>query len=881
MRKLLILICMVMLAGVASAEVPYWIDDELNVTIPVTCNAGSSVAYSIEKTAGYSPNASDVFVFFDDFNELNYNKWSVISGTGWTASNGYLSKTTAGGWDGVTTPVQTSGNYTYEVQMNHAGDSLMFKFFDQNGTATSNLGYAVYLSSTKADMYETPSNTVHDTVSTDTNNHTYKVSRTTAGVFKWWYDGIYQGSFSDSTGTISNYITCWLYDAGGAFDNIIVSKYVVNEPSVSILDTGNSYIVEITAVDALNDYQLMLNGSELDISSSTESLYISESLQGSGTQKDPFQIYSLSQWQSMNDNLSAYYIQMNDIDAEGATINPIGGNVSFGSLNPGSALTELDGNNHTISNVIINEPGREYVGLIGNGYAHHLNIENITVTGYRNVAPIACGSANNVSTSGTISALYSTYGYGAGVVADANQVINCYSTCNISGTRCGGIAAQGIYTTDITNCYFAGTITGNGAGIIFTGDIEYGNPVVTSCYWNSDLLNLSSSYGEGKTTSQMQTQSTYDNWDFTNVWIMNGYPAFRAYFSTVSFSITVRDESTYDLICPDSVKIYSENILYSGVVNCTSNTTLVTTYLLDSAFIISVSKDGYYTRQMIADSYSVENDVNMFLINESETVIYDRFALTDYIRSYDYLDCIIRLDKPFENGTETVYSSYFDYNGIAATYLIASDQYLLYIITPDRTISYGWLTPDSDGEISIVINEFEFEDLEDWLQYSYEESDSSVTFEYESSKALESATFAINNGTEIYNSTISTDTGSFTYLFEGNGTYQISISVLTEDGYEYVYKSVREIGQSQDVEFFPDSYSIVLKSLIVMFFIVVGVLGLSAFRADLAGIYAASLYAFSVYQDWCSGNEYTVSVVGILAIAAIVKFHRKNNRSLN
>ena len=348
-------------------------------------------------------------------------------------------------------------------------------------------------------------------------------------------------------------------------------------------------------------------------------------------------------------------------------------------------------------------------------------------------------------------------------------------------------------------------------------------------------------------------------------------------------SIYVYDETTGDSLLPDLVKIYNTETSHFATINSSNNISTLSYSEVDTGkYIVSVSKDGYYTRNSIIDvDITTLSELNMYIISENETVIYDQFALTDYLKTYDYIDCIIRLDKPFTDGSQTVYSSYFDYNGIAATYLIASDQYLLYIITPDKTISYGWLTPDSDGEISIVINEFEFEDLEDWLQYNYEESDSSVTFEYESSKSISSATFAINNGTEIYNSTISTDTGSFTYLFEGDGIYQISISVHTEDGYEYVYKSVREIGQSQGVEFFPDSYSIVLKSLIVMFFIVVGVLGLSSFRTDLAAIYAASLYAFSVYQEWCSGNEYTVSVVGILAIAAIVKFHRKNNRSLN
>jgi hypothetical protein len=42
---------------------------------------------------------------------------------------------------------------------------------------------------------------------------------------------------------------------------------------------------------------------------------------------------------------------------------------------------------------------------------------------------------------------------------------------------------------------------------------------VFNSYWNTETSGqLYSSGGEGKTTAQMQTKSTYVNWDFTSLW---------------------------------------------------------------------------------------------------------------------------------------------------------------------------------------------------------------------------------------------------------------------------------------------------------------------------------------------------------------------------
>ena len=71
-----------------------------------------------------------------------------------------------------------------------------------------------------------------------------------------------------------------------------------------------------------------------------------------------------------------------------------------------------------------------------------------------------------------------------------------------------------------------------------TGDAGTGGLVgvqdevnIFSSYWDINTSGQSQSAGgEGRTTQQMQTQSNYVGWDFTNVWRINegqDYPRLR------------------------------------------------------------------------------------------------------------------------------------------------------------------------------------------------------------------------------------------------------------------------------------------------------------------------------------------------------------------
>lgn len=348
-----------------------------------------------------------------------------------------------------------------------------------------------------------------------------------------------------------------------------------------------------------------------------------------------------------------------------------------------------------------------------------------------------------------------------------------------------------------------------------------------------------------------------------------------------SFVLSAYDELNQTQLNISSFTIYNENQSVSTGTLIDGDYYVYSTQFAElGQYITSIDSDNYYSRNFIVENGNTPSFVSTYLPPESEAVIYEQFTLNDNIALYEPSDIILRLDKPMGGSTNTVYSSYFDMNSQASTYLIPNDAYVLYIITPDETINYGWLYPDADGSVTIILNAFEFEETENWLDYTYECTDSAVSFDYESSKPIDEATFLISyaNGTAVYNVNADTDTGSFTYNFPGNETYKIDISVEALDDDVFTMQKFIEIGKTNQKDFFPASFSLMLKSICVMFGIIIGVIGLSSYRSDLSAIWAFALYAFAVYQDWIFGNAITVSIMGIIALAAIKKFQKRESR---
>ncbi|MDP8200717.1 MAG: T9SS type A sorting domain-containing protein [Candidatus Tenebribacter burtonii] len=101
--------------------------------------------------------------------------------------------------------------------------------------------------------------------------------------------------------------------------------------------------------------------------------------------------------------------------------------------------------------------------------------------------------------------------------------------------RIGGLAGCTFLRGRITNSYSAGSVTTTGSvnvdrvgglvGYVGLGNIDVGT--VNNSFWDTETSGQSTSGGgTGHTTSEMKTQSTFTNWDFTNTWKIVGtnYP---------------------------------------------------------------------------------------------------------------------------------------------------------------------------------------------------------------------------------------------------------------------------------------------------------------------------------------------------------------------
>lgn len=98
-----------------------------------------------------------------------------------------------------------------------------------------------------------------------------------------------------------------------------------------------------------------------------------------------------------------------------------------------------------------------------------------------------------------------------------------------------------VCTVSYIHCYAAVLIT-LVAGILYYGGFNARNqydspPTIDACYWDTEVSEQSVGVDAvGKTTAQMQTQSTFSGWDFDTVWnIASGtYPFLRTAFVTLT-----------------------------------------------------------------------------------------------------------------------------------------------------------------------------------------------------------------------------------------------------------------------------------------------------------------------------------------------------------
>jgi hypothetical protein len=137
-------------------------------------------------------------------------------------------------------------------------------------------------------------------------------------------------------------------------------------------------------------------------------------------------------------------------------------------------------------------------------------------------------SPTNIYVGGLVGAIW-----GSATILDGKAaIVNSYATGNVSaggsGTPfMGGLVGDNGYevsTTIVENCYSAGNVSGTGSYV--GGLVGVNRGAVTASYYDSEISGKSDAdRGEPKTSAEMKNRTTFEEWDFDDIWGINvGYP---------------------------------------------------------------------------------------------------------------------------------------------------------------------------------------------------------------------------------------------------------------------------------------------------------------------------------------------------------------------
>lgn len=294
---------------------------------------------------------------------------------------------------------------------------------------------------------------------------------------------------------------------------------------------------------------------------------------GSGTSEDPYQIETVNQLQFISYfDVDKHFVQTADIDAsETAQWNNGNGFLPIG--NQSKTFSGIyDGNGHVITDLFINRPGQNIVGLFGYSSAEliqNVGLEDATITGALNVGGLAGVNNGKITKSFAEGTFIGSQNVG-GLVGSSqpeSHISESYSKGLVEGTGNGGSRMGGLVglnttnsnielsysqvtvkngTTEIggfagwnnggtiSNVYVTGTLEATGGTVGALAGFNSGS--FTNSFWNADSTFRAFGGSNGTadalidlTTVQMTGVAAIENmliFDFPEKWLLTeGFPA--------------------------------------------------------------------------------------------------------------------------------------------------------------------------------------------------------------------------------------------------------------------------------------------------------------------------------------------------------------------
>ena len=300
---------------------------------------------------------------------------------------------------------------------------------------------------------------------------------------------------------------------------------------------------------------------------------------GTGVANEPYLISTVEDLNTIGHNprlMAEHFKLINDIDLTGVDFFIIGNRqIPFTGV--------FDGNNHMISNFTYDSNGVAGIGIFGYVRGENTQIKDLglidpninagtgvyvgSLIGWlRNGTITGCYvEGGSVSGNGSVGGLvgYNYSGpidncYAMGSIRGVTRVgglvgynfsgpiDNCYAMGSVWGVKCVGGLVGYIIGGRITNCYATGSVSGKWSVGGLVGSNWVGHSTITGCFWDIQTSGqVTSAGGMGKTTAEMQMESTFTNagWDFMDEtangtedvwWILEGRDYPRLWWEEVS-----------------------------------------------------------------------------------------------------------------------------------------------------------------------------------------------------------------------------------------------------------------------------------------------------------------------------------------------------------
>ena len=309
---------------------------------------------------------------------------------------------------------------------------------------------------------------------------------------------------------IQVYVGSITHSGGGLLNGLLANLIGRGTRPPKDVDIDDNGLIEIYNIEELNNIRYNLAGTSVTTEASTTN--------DTGCPMGGCNGYELMQNLDFSDpNSYASGMVNNDFRPSGAD-PATATNAGFPPIE-GGFTGIFEGNGFQIHNLYVNISGD--AGLfadLGAGTIRNLGIVNAYITSTTQSAGGLVGQQTGLSSqvtncyaTGTVTGNIHAGGLVGSQTGNMSEVINCYATANVEGSdNAGGlVGSQSGSSSQITNCYATGTVTGatNIGGLVGTLGTSAS---ITASYWNATTSAITNGVGSGtnlgvtsRTTTEM------------------------------------------------------------------------------------------------------------------------------------------------------------------------------------------------------------------------------------------------------------------------------------------------------------------------------------------------------------------------------------------